>query len=226
MNDRKLECQAWVQREIELAEQGRDELVRDIARRKEELKEGELREHRSQSFSRDIQCSEPRYTAPEKPKETAEFLTEAERAAVVKFVTDENRVDRERERSSPSLRRKPIRYGDPEPQRAEPPMTEHERSYSNSWEEWLATRLAEERAAVYEAVGMAVGELLDEEAKAHKAERAKLKDRLRDFEIALTNAKADITNLRTLLLTNGKDAGVGVLDLPPWPKRSEAKSVN
>jgi hypothetical protein len=107
-------------------------------------------------------------------------------------------------------------------------LTEYGRADANAqdWETWLAARLAEERAAVYEAVGMAVGELLDDEQKAHEKERNKLRDKLRDVDIALANTKADVSNLRTLLLTNGKDAGVGVADLPPWPRRSEPKSVN
>jgi hypothetical protein len=49
-----------------------------------------------------------------------------------------------------------------------------------------------------------MGELLDEEAKAHDAQRGKLRDRLRDLEIALANTKADVSNLRSMLLTNGK----------------------
>jgi hypothetical protein len=140
MDDKKrAECSAWVAAQIEAAEAGRSELVADLVRRKEAL--------------RDIRSSEPRYTRHPSPENSAEEFS---------------------------------------------------------------VRL---RAAVYEAVGMAMGELLDVEAKAHEAERNKLRDKLRDVEIALANTKADVTNLRTVLLTNGRDAGEaryssGVVDLP------------
>jgi hypothetical protein len=206
MDEKRRECAAWVAEQIKHAELGRAELIADIARRKEALQ--------------DIRYSEPRYTAPENPKETVEFLPETERAAVAKFVADGNNADMAANR---------VRYSEPGRIDPDPPkaltrdnsMTEYERSVASaqSWETWLAARLEEERAHVFEMVGQAIGELLDEEAKAHETERNKL----RDVEIALANTKADVTILRTLLLTNGKD--YGVVDLPPWPKR-ETKAVN
>jgi hypothetical protein len=189
------------------AEAGRAELVADIARRKEAM--------------RDIRYSEPRYSEPE----TAEFLTDAEAAAVAQFVANGNSADMEAPKIHYSER---AAEGSP-PFVSEPATIRKSDSDMTSvanaqqWETWIAARLEGEQRLVLEAVGEALGELLGKEAKAHEAARSKLKDRLREVEIALANAKADITNLRSLLLTNGKD--VGMVDMP-WPKRSEAKSVN
>jgi hypothetical protein len=173
---------------------GRDELVADIARREKAL--------RAAPAQAPLRYSEPIKAST---RSRDEFLTDADAAAVAQFVANGNSADMER-------RREPIRYSDPEPATNYPHhghLAEYERAYANSqgWETWLAERLEEEREHVFEMVGQAMGELLDEEAKAHDAERNKLRDKLRDLEIALANAKADITNLRTLLLTNGKDAG-------------------
>jgi hypothetical protein len=219
MDDAKSrECAAWVAEQIKYAEQGRGELIADVERRKEAL--------------RDIRYSEPRYSEPASNMGNSqdEFLTDAERAAVAQFVTDGNSAGMEAlavEPKEPRVSRRRDTSAEPETNSREFAPTAHERANANAqgWEDWLAARLEEERAHVFEMVGMAVGELLNDEQKAHDAERARLRDRLRDVEIALANTKADVSNLRTLLLTNGKD--VGVVDLPPWPsKRGEPKSVN
>jgi hypothetical protein len=204
MNDRKLECQAWVQREIDLAEAGRDELVADIERRKTALAEN-------------IKYPEPRHSEPE----TEAFLTDAaERAAVLKFVLDENRADRERRREASKTH-----YGDPEPRPAS--MTEYERSAaaSQSWEQWVDARIGADSTSLAEAVGEYVTDALREQRK--EIERA--------FNTKLAELKADLTTrvLGALETVVGIGAAASrergerdVADLPPWPRRSEAKSVN
>jgi hypothetical protein len=71
-----------------------------------------------------------------------------------------------------------------------------------------------ERAHVLELVG----------TKQQQAARDKLRDELREVQIRLAGAQAEIANLRTLIATSGRDAST--VELPAWPKRGEPKSVN
>jgi hypothetical protein len=210
---KRAECAAFVAAQIEAAEAGRSELVADLSRRREALR------------ADDIQCSEPRYSASEaRPPspETPEFLTDVERAAVRQFVADGNSADMG---EAPK-----VHYSEPRVSRRRDTFSEPREfaptAYANSqgWEDWLTTRIEAEQRLVLEAVGEAVGDMLDEEAKAHEAERNKLRDKLRDLEIALVNARTDIVNLRSLLVANGKD--YGVIDMPKWPKTGNGTSVN
>jgi hypothetical protein len=194
MDDAKSrECAAWVAAQIKGAEQGRAELVADNVRRKEELR----------AATENIRYTEPRYTAtrspsPENSVETPEFLTATEAAAVRQFVAT-NSADME----APKILYSARVVSEPATiRKSDSDMTGA--ANAQQWEMWLATRLEAEQRLVLEAVGEAIGKLLDEETKHHEAARDKLRDKLRDVEIALANTKADVSNLRMLLLTNGK----------------------
>jgi hypothetical protein len=113
----------------------------------------------------------------------------------------------------------------PEPERKtawDEIVAEQQRRAANvqSWEEWLSQRLAQERDFVLDAVGQSLGEFTAEQIKIARTE---MRNELLELQIQLTKAQAEICNLRVLLATNGKDAGV--VDLPAWPKR-DPKVVN